>query len=86
MKPIPQVAQRAGDEHLIGYQLDNELDYKNLNITYWLPMATPGGAKAAEFLAARYKNLITELNAAWGIEASSFSDVKNHLGGTGAST
>ena len=76
-----QVAKRARDEYLIGYQLDNELDYKNLNITYWLPMATPGGAKAAQFLAIRYNNSIGELNAAWKIKASSFSDVKNHLQG-----
>ena len=74
-----QVAKRASDEYLIGYQLDNELDYKTLNITYWLPMATPGGAQAAQFLAGRYNHSIAELNAAWGINASGFSDVKNHL-------
>ena len=74
-----QVAKRASDEYLIGYQLDNELDYKTLNITYWLPMATPGGAQAAQFLAGGYNHSIAELNAAWGINASSFSDVKNHL-------
>ena len=48
-------------------------------MTYWLPIATPGGANAAQFLANRYNNSIAKLNAKWKITASSFSDVKNHL-------
>jgi hypothetical protein len=83
-----EVAMRANDEFLLGYQLDNELHCTNLGLVQFLQgrlnyTKAPGQQRATRFLATTYNNSIQKLNAAWGINASDFDDVKYHLADKG---
>jgi len=79
------VAPRANDPFLLGWQLDNEPNWETIALTPYLQRTTgsPGQQASVAYLERVYKDDIKSLNAAWDIEASSFTDVVNHLSDKG---
>ena len=67
-----QVAPRATDEHLLGWQLDNELAWPQLGLAHFLGVSSEGQAQAVGYLRKEY-HTIGALNAAWGCKAASFA-------------
>jgi len=79
-----EVAARASDELLLGYQIDNELNWTSLGLPVYLAKgASPGQQQAEGFLASEFNGSIAALNVAWNIEASGFDDVVRHLNDAG---
>eukprot|EP00756_Hemistasia_phaeocysticola_P061858 Hpha_TRINITY_DN5257_c0_g1::TRINITY_DN5257_c0_g1_i1::g.116483::m.116483 len=79
-----EVAPRASDPHLIGYQLDNELEWgsTSLDLGSYLNLTTPGHDRAVDFLETRFGS-VQALNQAWGINAASWEDVARHVRDSG---
>jgi agarase len=75
-----QVAPRANDTNLIGWQLDNEFNLNQDFLSEYLlmNMTAAGRYRAIQFLENEYKT-IEALNTAWNINCTSFDDVSNHL-------
>lgn len=80
------VPPRANDEYLLGWQLDNEINWNVVGLQKYVGTfspSAPGNAEALAWLQARYGGSVAALNAAWLIDASSWSDVRNHLNDPG---
>ena len=75
-----EVAPRANDTNLIGWQLDNEFDFGQDFLAEYLTMnvEAAGRQRAVAYLEETYKN-IQNLDVAWNINATSFDNVENHL-------
>ena len=75
-----QVAPRANDTNLIGWQFDNEFNVNQDFLSQYLSMkmSSAGEQRAVKFLQDLY-GTIQDLNKAWNINATSFDDVVNHL-------
>jgi len=75
-----ECAPRANDTQLLGYQLDNELLWKNLTAanlalsSYLCLHPSPGFKKALSFIQDRYNHSLQLLNEAWSIKATVWSD------------
>ncbi len=80
-----EVAMRADDPYLIAWQTDNEINWNVVGLECYLSTYanSAGGAVTLQWLATRYNNDISALNAAWKINASSFTDIVNHIASVG---
>ena len=80
-----ECAPRAQDPNLLGYFSDNELRWgpdwrgkQNMLTTYLnLPSTAPGRQHAIAFLRKKYSGSIQQLNQAWGVQATSFDDLRS---------
>jgi len=76
-----EVAPRANDTNLIGYQTDNELGWFEMRFLFnylQMPTTAAGYKTAITFLVNKYVN-ITTLDKSWNIKANSWEDIRNHL-------